>query len=84
MLLETSFDWKDEAKAIYDAVKKCMNEGFVTKDINPEKDSILSCSSLGSSPKALYNCSRSRRIIFWNDHFIWIHTAFLGLGDGLT
>ncbi len=36
MLLETSFGLVDEAKAIVAAVDKCMNEGFVTVDIDPD------------------------------------------------
>ncbi|MDW7695165.1 3-isopropylmalate dehydrogenase [Flammeovirgaceae bacterium SG7u.111] len=38
MLLETSFDMVEEAKAIRDAVEEALNTGFVTVDINPEKN----------------------------------------------
>ena len=36
MLLETSFDMVEEANAIKKALEKCMDEGIVTKDINPD------------------------------------------------
>lgn len=36
MLLETSFGWTEEANTIYSAVESCMDNGFVTKDINPD------------------------------------------------
>lgn len=35
MLLETSFGLTKEAKAIEDAIAKCMEDGFVTVDIDP-------------------------------------------------
>lgn len=38
MLLETSFGLVDEARAIVAAVDKCMNEGFVTVDIDPDNN----------------------------------------------
>ena len=38
MLLETSFGLVEEAKAIVDAIDKCMKEGFVTVDINPDNN----------------------------------------------
>ena len=37
MLLETSFGWTEEAKAIRDAVEKSLEEAVVTIDINKEK-----------------------------------------------
>lgn len=36
MLLETSFDMVEEANAIKKALEKCMDDGVVTKDINPD------------------------------------------------
>ncbi len=36
MLLETSFGLTEEAKSIQEAVDRCLNEGFVTVDINAE------------------------------------------------
>lgn len=36
MLLETSFGLVDEAKAITEAIDKCMEDGFVTIDIDPD------------------------------------------------
>ena len=38
MLLETSFGLVDEAKDIVDAIGRCMEEGFVTVDINPDNN----------------------------------------------
>lgn len=38
MLLETSFGLIDEARAIENAIKKCMDEDIVTVDINPDKN----------------------------------------------
>ncbi len=38
MLLETSFGLVDEAKAIVSAIDKCMEEGHVTEDINPDNN----------------------------------------------
>ena len=35
-LLEMSFDLWEEGKAVRKAVEQCLNEGYVTKDINPE------------------------------------------------
>ena len=45
MLLETSFGLVDEANAITDAISKCMEEGFVTIDINP--DNYIGTEELG-------------------------------------
>lgn len=38
MMLETSFNMNEEAKAIRAAVERSLNEGFVTVDINPDKN----------------------------------------------
>ena len=38
MLLETSFGLIDEARAIENAIKRCMDEDIVTVDINPDKN----------------------------------------------
>ena len=45
MLLETSFGLVEEAKAITDAIAKCMEDGFVTIDINP--DNYIGTEELG-------------------------------------
>lgn len=58
MLLETAFDLRQESKAVRDAVENCLNEGYVSVDINPIEN--YTTTEIGDKVTAFIKASKAQ------------------------